>query len=493
MKKQLQKLLAVVLLIIMILSVLSVIPFTAFADSFSYNTEIFSIEPSSLPNCLSINCYLNFSVVNYDSVGLEIVKNGVTVLFDTDALLDCLCTTTIDFDWTNLMGYGDGEFVFYICSCKKLQNGDVSCSRLSAGFKYSVKVDDLVKTSYSGKCGANLQWNIDTKGTLRIFGEGDMEDYLNNSAIGTAPWLKYYSLIKKIIVEEGVTGIGDYSFYCCLGWNVTEVSLPNSLERIGKIAFYGCLKSGEIVIPKNVKQIGERAFKFCKGTIYAPYGIGYDFSDDSSENLSLVYYYPEPEEDTPQIVVESKKARAGKTVDVNISLKNNPGITSAKIKVYFPAGLTLEDVNFGDIGGQTMMSESWNSPVTLNWFIGNKDLKDTDITFATLTFKLADDIETGAKEIGIEFDPDDIFDIANNVIDFVAVGGEIEVIGYEPGDISDDGKVNNQDLVLLFQYLSGWDVTVNQAAVDVNGDGSVDNIDLIRLFQYLCGWAVDIF
>ncbi|MBO4734497.1 MAG: dockerin type I repeat-containing protein [Clostridia bacterium] len=64
---------------------------------------------------------------------------------------------------------------------------------------------------------------------------------------------------------------------------------------------------------------------------------------------------------------------------------------------------------------------------------------------------------------------------------------------YIPGDINGDGKVNNKDLTRLFQYLSDWDVEVNEAALDVNGDNSVDNKDLTRLFQYLSNWDVEIF
>ena len=78
--------------------------------------------------------------------------------------------------------------------------------------------------------------------------------------------------------------------------------------------------------------------------------------------------------------------------------------------------------------------------------------------------------------------------------------GELEFYGvpapvptHMPGDITNDERVNNKDLVRLFQYLSGWDVEVNEDALDVNGDTRVNNKDLVRLFQFLSGWDVTIY
>ena len=75
----------------------------------------------------------------------------------------------------------------------------------------------------------------------------------------------------------------------------------------------------------------------------------------------------------------------------------------------------------------------------------------------------------------------------------IVVYGAAEDMLYSAGDINGDGTTNNKDLVRLFQYLSGWDVTVQKDLLDVNGDGAVNNKDLRRLFQYLSGYDVEIF
>lgn len=70
--------------------------------------------------------------------------------------------------------------------------------------------------------------------------------------------------------------------------------------------------------------------------------------------------------------------------------------------------------------------------------------------------------------------------------------GNTEVLNklenHKPGDINDDGVVNNKDLTRLFQKLSGLNVKVNDAALDVNGDGKENNKDITTLFKYLSGW-----
>ena len=60
----------------------------------------------------------------------------------------------------------------------------------------------------------------------------------------------------------------------------------------------------------------------------------------------------------------------------------------------------------------------------------------------------------------------------------------------EYGDLTGDAEINNRDLVMLQQYLNGWDVAVGEWAADVNGDDEVNNRDLVLLQQYLNGWDV---
>lgn len=113
----------------------------------------------------------------------------------------------------------------------------------------------------SGTCGENLTWALDGEGTLRIAGEGAMENYRYNGA----PWYQNRDQVKNAIVENGVTTIGSYAFQPC--YNLTAVTLPESVTVIGNDAFFICSSLTSINISEGVTTIGDRAFQNCSSLI----------------------------------------------------------------------------------------------------------------------------------------------------------------------------------------------------------------------------------
>ena len=131
--------------------------------------------------------------------------------------------------------------------------------------------------------GTTLTWSYNTATrSLNIRGTGAIPSYTSAAA---TPWAAYATDITAIMVQTGITGIGNYAFSGIAG--VTDLYLPATLTSIGAYAFSNCtsLKSIEIpaavqtineytffncvsledvVLPANLKQIGTGAFYGCK-------------------------------------------------------------------------------------------------------------------------------------------------------------------------------------------------------------------------------------
>lgn len=128
-------------------------------------------------------------------------------------------------------------------------------------------------------CGPNLTWALSDTGVLTISGTGEMSD----CRYGSAPWKG--EKIKKVVIEEGVTSIGDSAFYWCRELesvqlpeslvtisdnafencsNLVTINIPSGLQSIGKWAFYGCDNLAALDLNEGLQTIGELAFCDCK-------------------------------------------------------------------------------------------------------------------------------------------------------------------------------------------------------------------------------------
>ena len=106
----------------------------------------------------------------------------------------------------------------------------------------------------SGSCGTNVTYSYtESNHTLVISGSGNMTDYHYNGH----PWYSYRESIQNIIIESGVTTIGNYAFEVCS--SLTSITIPNSVTTIGDNAFsFSGLTS--VTIPNSVTTIGINAF-----------------------------------------------------------------------------------------------------------------------------------------------------------------------------------------------------------------------------------------
>ena len=229
----------------------------------------------------------------------------------------------------------------------------------------------------------------------------------------------------------------------------------------------------------------------------------------------------------PQISTDKKVYYTGEKVTFDFSVKN-------ATEMYIPIDVNGKREYWNDVTGKTSYITSFEEIGTYGYFLhGVNDYGTTDIDYHS--FCVIDDDNNGHDYKTTIFAPtctekgyslhscsvcgDNYKDTYTNATghDFgewivitvptstnageeqriCSICGAVEkrslVLKHVPGDINNDGVVNNKDFSRLFQYLSGWNVVVNEAALDVNGDGSVNNKDATRLFQYVSGWNVNIY
>ena len=118
-------------------------------------------------------------------------------------------------------------------------------------------------------CGTNVYYSYDgTTKTLHIFGTGAMVDYSNNQ-----PWKDYCEDITTVVIDDGVTSIGNAAFQGCT--SLTSIEIPDGVTSIGRNAFQGCTGLTSIEIPASVTSIGELAFAGCSSltSIEIPDGV----------------------------------------------------------------------------------------------------------------------------------------------------------------------------------------------------------------------------
>ena len=117
----------------------------------------------------------------------------------------------------------------------------------------------------TGVCGNKVTWSLDTdSGVLTISGTGNMSDLIKREGISNVysnfpAWKDYSSIIKTVIISEGVTSIRKNAFIGCS--NLTSVSIPEGITSIGEDAFNGCSSLPSIKIPESVTSIGNNAFR----------------------------------------------------------------------------------------------------------------------------------------------------------------------------------------------------------------------------------------
>lgn len=231
--------------------------------------------------------------------------------------------------------------------------------------------EDGVCTICNGaKCGDDAAASFDEKSkVLTIAGRGSLKNYEldpenekdNYKYITDPPWYSHINEIKSIVIGEGITSVGSFSFCDIAAANegkltvLESVTLPSTLESIGEFAFYSTGIS-EISFPEGVL-LNIDSFSNCKNlnTVRLPNkfsfaeGSGGNYIFEASKNISKIYYagtkaewdalgldksdFGKPD-DKPTVYTTdcSEGFELGNVYTVNIDLNGGEGKESIQVK-----------------------------------------------------------------------------------------------------------------------------------------------------------------
>lgn len=207
---------------------------------------------------------------------------------------------------------------------------------------------------------------------------------------------------------------------------------------------------------------------------------------------------------TPTFSVESNWAMPGSTINVNVSIANNPGLIGANLVFELPDGLSIVGASAGDAfsaldltipqilknGGELTGKGRF---IWSKTSIEEKDIKDGVIL--TLQLKISENAKLD-EELKISISTDEIDGCIGNDGEPVSVNlseGIVTVIDYTPGDVDQNGMVTLADVIKLLRYVAddcktdplGYNVTIKEEAADINADGRISLADIIRLLRFI--------
>lgn len=350
--------------------------------------------------------------------------------FDLDIVIPADCTYAVCYDNTT-EGFGK-QIRFVNESSKQVVLSEEMIARVA-----SKKGSDILQ---SGMCGKEVSFTLTYDGVLTLSGSGVTEDFHSKKF---PEWVANKGFIKEIVVEEGVTGLGNMIFRDCM--SVEKVSLPESLLSLGGYAFGGCTGLEVFAFPANIRSVGNDVLS---GTVLSR--VTYDGCDEDwdwvevgsgNENwldkLEVVrvglrvrlaereatYVYTGSAIE-PDIVVFNNKDRLVKGVDYTVKYSNNVKATTekktAQIIVTGKGNLTgsnsatfqilPKDINASDvIAGSVVVVKGSKAKPVLTYH--NKTLSETDYSIAEPNKKYTEDGTivvtgkgnfTGTREIAVK-------------------------------------------------------------------------------------------
>lgn len=224
------------------------------------------------------------------------------------------------------------------------------------------------------------------------------------------------------------------------------------------------------------------------GASSAQYNAGSSFTTDANTTLYAVWR-KDVVATGAQIVVGNVSGKPGNTVEVPISLKNNPGLASMALSIEYNSNvMALTRVEDSGKLGTTMHNKNmlvWeNDTARVNFTVNGEIVR--------LYFTINPKAEENTYKVTVKYDNSnyDIVNVDLTPVQFDVIEGAVRVTNVLCGDLNGDGQVNSMDRAILSRHVAKWEgyETIDEAAADVDGDGRITIHDRAVLSRHVAKW-----
>ena len=290
---------------------------------FGANSQLQTIGDYAFSNCdnlTSITIPASVTSIGYNAFyncdnlqKVDFGANSQLQTIDNSAFWGCTNLTSITIP-ASVTSIGDNAFNY----CDNLQTVDFGDnSQLQTigqeAFSYCASLssitipESMISTGYGVFYGCDKNFDIHYQGTLdqwldlttKNWQQSGANLYINNDQLVEEVTINknikdyaFYGItsLKKVIIEEGVTSIGNYAFYNCTNLQTVDFGKNLQLKTIGNFAFWDCRNLTSITIPESVTKIGSSAFKYCYSLAIVYNNSSLDITAGSSDYGSIGEY-----------------------------------------------------------------------------------------------------------------------------------------------------------------------------------------------------------
>lgn len=171
---------------------------------------------------------------------------------------------------------------------------------------------------------------------------------------------------------------------------------------------------------------------------------------------------------------------AGKTVQVELSMKNAKAVTSWQTKLALPEGVQFVSVEAAGTryaAEATVNSSEADGVVTIAWDDEENAMTGTEGVVATITLKVAANVAAGTYPLTLQGCTIISDKEWTRTEDFAATLTVEEATGLK-GDVNGDGSVDVADIQAILNNIAEDATPATAPVADVNEDGSIDVADI---------------